>query len=104
MSDFDEASAPSAAAVSSEEEESEPAVEVMVVDNGALRHLEILENLSTETGERVSCVYVLFLCMVGVFRVVSVYVGPGSVYVGSGSVTGCSGVAFTMRTFLLFEN
>ena len=44
VSDFDQSSAPVA------DNGAEPAVEVMVVDNSALRHLEILENLSSETG------------------------------------------------------
>ena len=44
VSDFEQASA------AAPDTEAEPAVEVMVVDNSALRHLEILENISSETG------------------------------------------------------
>ena len=44
VSDFDQSSAPVT------DSGAEPAVEVMVVDNSALRHLEILENISSETS------------------------------------------------------
>ena len=48
VSDFDQSSAP--VTDSGTEPSVEPSVEVMVVDNSALRHLEILENISSETS------------------------------------------------------